>query len=173
MAKWNLGYINLNLIYPVVSMICGVAPRDCLAMCLHVSSSCHTYSCMFCWSFGITNLDRSLLWSSYLQFACSVKLCGSRLWSPILPIQHPALPTPQRKWFMVGIGSCNFLHWSVFSVIVLIGGHLQSWFLLTGLLWILPAVPGIFAGPPTNLWWHQFPSSSIGNEFKKNDNTAR
>jgi len=31
---------------------------------------------------------------------------------------------------------------------VLVGGHLQGWFLLTGLPWNLPAVPGIFAGPP-------------------------
>ena len=30
-----------------------------------------------------------------------------------------------------------------------------------------PAVPGICTGPPTNLGWHQFPSSTIGNEFNQ------
>ena len=31
-------------------------------------------------------MDGSLLWSPYLQFACSIQLCGSLLWSPVLPI---------------------------------------------------------------------------------------
>jgi len=34
---------------------------------------------------------------------------------------------------------------------VLVGGRLQGWFLLTGLPWNLPAVPGICAGPPQTL----------------------
>ena len=62
---------------PAISMICGVAARACFAMCLHVSSSRHTCSCLLCSYLWITTLDRSLLWSSYLQFACSVELCGS------------------------------------------------------------------------------------------------
>ena len=50
-------------------------------------------------------MDGSLLWSPYLQFACSVELCEPLLCLPILQIQCPALPTPTTKWFMVGIGS--------------------------------------------------------------------
>ena len=43
-AKCNnyLGYVNLKPMCPVVSVSCGVVTRGCLAMCLHVSSSCHT-----------------------------------------------------------------------------------------------------------------------------------
>jgi len=32
-----------------------------------------------------------------------------------------------------------------------VGGRLQGWFPLTGLLWNLPAVPGICTGPPPTL----------------------
>ena len=50
------------------------------------------------------------------------------------------------------------------SVMVLV-----SWqFALTGLPWNVPAVPGLFfCGAPTNLWWHQFPSSYIDDEFNE------
>ena len=143
---------------PVVSVICGVAARACVTMCLRVSSRRHNFSCLLCWSLGITTLDGSLLWSLYLQFACSVELvdhCFSHLF---LPIQHPALPTPHRKWFMVGIVSGKFLHWSSFSVTMLVPAHRVAiephccaWYLYRA---------------PTNLWWHQFPSSSIGNVCK-------
>ena len=122
----------------------SLAIRACLAVCLHVSSSRHNCSFLFRWSL-ITTLDGALPWSPYLQFACSVELCGSLLWSPI---QCPSLPTPHRKWFMWGIRSGKFLHWSSFIVMVLIGGRLQGWVLLTGLLWKLAAVPGIFFRSP-------------------------
>jgi len=106
---------------PVVSMICEVATRACLSMSLYVSSSCHKYcSCLLCWSLWITTLDGSLLCSPYLHFACSL------LFSPILPIQCPAFPTPHRKRFMVGIGSGTFLHWSSFNVMVLVGYLLRA-----------------------------------------------
>ena len=36
---------NLEAMCPAVSMICGVAARACLAMCLNVSSSRHNCSC--------------------------------------------------------------------------------------------------------------------------------
>ena len=152
---------------PAVSRICEVAARACSTMCLHLGSSRQNCSYLLCWSLRITTLDKSLLWSLYWQFACSVWLCGSLLWLPILPILRPALPTPHKKWFMVGIGSGKFLHWSSFNVMVLVGGRLQGWFPLTGLPWNLPDVPGICAGPPTNFGWHQFPSLSIGDEFNK------
>ena len=87
---------------------------------------------------------------NYEHFACSVELCGSLLWLSILPIQCPALPTPHRKWFMVGNSSGKkFLDWISFSVTVLGNDRLQGLFLLTGLPWNLPATPGIFVGPPT------------------------
>ena len=44
---------------------------------------------------------------------------------------------------MLGIGSGKFLLQSSFSATVLVGGHLQGWFPLTGLPWNLLAVPGI------------------------------
>ena len=56
-----------------------------------------------------------------------------------------------RKWFMVGIGSGKFLHWSSFSVTGLVGGSLQGWFPFTGLPYNLSAVPGICTGPPPTL----------------------
>ena len=105
----------------VVSMICEVATRACLSMSLCVSLCCHNYySRLLCWSLWITTLDGSLLCSPYLHFACSL------LYSPILPIQHPAHPNPHRKWFMVGIGSGTFLHWSSFNVMVLINYLLRA-----------------------------------------------
>jgi len=154
--------------FPAVSMICGVAARACLPMCLHMSCSDLNFSCLLHWSLWINTLDRSLPWSPYLQCACSVELYRSLLCSPILLIQHPALPTPHTRRFMVGIWAGKFLHWSSFSVTVLVGGCLQCWFPLTGLPWNPPAVPGIciFAQGPTNLWLNQFPSSSINNDFK-------
>ena len=43
-AKCNLGQVNVEPMRPAVSMICGVAARACLAMCLHVGSSHHICS---------------------------------------------------------------------------------------------------------------------------------
>ena len=45
-AKCNSGEVNLEPMHPAVSMICGMAARACLAMCLHLSSSCHNYTCL-------------------------------------------------------------------------------------------------------------------------------
>ena len=152
--------------HPAVSMICAVAARACLAMCLHASSSHHNNCiCLFHWSLWITALDGSLLWSPYLQFACSIDLCGLLLLLPIMPNQCLALPTPHRKWLMVGN---RFLHWTSFNVMVLVGGHLQGKLSLTGLPWNVPAMPGNCVcgggGAPT-FDGSQFSSSSIGNEF--------
>ena len=84
--------------FPAVSMICGVAARACLPMCLHMSCSDLNFSCLLHWSLWINTLDRSLPWSPYLQCACSIELYRSLLWSPILLIQHPALLTPHKLW---------------------------------------------------------------------------
>ena len=142
-----------------------------LTICLHVSSTHHT------------TLNRSLLWSPYLQFACSVELCGSLLWSPILPILHPALPTPRRKWFMVGIRSGKFLVQvrEVWGQVSGQSGKSQvrevsgaGWCLLAGLVpahkvaMTPPCYTWYFHGNTTNLPWHRLSSSSNGNEFNNN-----
>jgi len=140
--------------HPAVSMICAAAARACLAMCLHASCSHHNNCiCLLHWSLWITALDGPLLWSSYLQFACSIELCGSLLLLSIFPIQCLALPAPHRKWLMVGIR------------MVLVGGHLQGRLSLTGLPWNVPAMPGNCVGAPPTFDGCQFSSSSIGNEF--------
>ena len=66
-TKCNLGRVNCKPMHPAVSVICGVATRACLAMCLHVSSSHHACRCLLYWSLWMATLDRSLLWSPYLQ----------------------------------------------------------------------------------------------------------
>ena len=130
----------------MVSVICGVPTRACLFVCLNVSFSHHTCSCLHRWS----------LWINYylggftaLQFSCWAELCGSLFWFPILPVQHPSLSTPHGKWFMIGIASGTFVHWSSFS-------DWRCWLVaacstwdhpVIGLPWNLPAVPVIFAGP--------------------------
>ena len=121
----------------------------------HMSSNRHNYFCLRCWSLWITTLDGSPLWSPYLQFACSVELCESLFWLPVLPMQHPALSTSHGKRFTVGIWPGKFLHWSSFTVTVLVGGRLQGQFPLTRLPWNLPGVPGIFAGHPLTFQAHQ------------------
>ena len=135
----------------------------CLAMCLHVSSSRYICNCLPRWSLWITTLNGSLLWSSYLQFACSVELCGSLLWSLILPIQRPALPTPPRKLFMVGqVSPLKFPRCDG-----------AGWWLLGGLVpahrvaMEPPCCAWYFRGSHTNLSWHQFLSSSTGAEFNR------
>ena len=93
-----------------VSMTCGVTARACFVVCLHVSSVAIRHNCSFllCWSLWTTTLDGSLLWSPYLPFDCSVKLCKWPLWSPILWVQRPALPTPRRNWFTEVMGQVSF-----------------------------------------------------------------
>ena len=152
------------------SMICGVVAWTCLATCLHVSSSHHNCSCLLCWALCITGLDGSLLWSPYLQFACSVELCGSLLCLPIFPIQRPPLPTSHKKWFTVGIRSGKFVHWRSFSVSVLVGGCLQGWFPLTGLPWNLPAEPGICTGPPPTFDGTSSQAYQLGMSLKRDKN---
>ena len=134
---------------PGFSTICAVVTRACLAIHLHVGSNRHylhlsvqlifVNNCYLGWIIVL------VMQSPYLQFSCSVELCGSLLWLPILLIQSPALPTPHRKWSVVGVGPGKFLHWNSFSMRVLVGGCLQGLFLLTELPWNLLAVPGIFA----------------------------
>ena len=48
----------------------------------------------------------------------------------------------------------------------MVGGRLQGWFPLTGLPSNLPAVPGIFAGPPPTFDGTSSQAHQIGDEFK-------
>jgi len=113
----------------VVSVISGVATRACLFVCLNVSFSHHTCSCLRRWSLRI---NYYLGGFTALQFSCWVELCGSLLWFPILPVLHPSFPTPHRKWFMVELHQVS-LSTEVPSV-------------TDGVGWWLLAVP---AGPPS------------------------
>ena len=67
---------------------------------------------------------------------------------------------------MVSIRSGEYFPPNSFSVMVSVGGGLQGWFPLAGLPWILPCYAwGVQA--PLQPLRHQFPSSSIGDEFKR------
>ena len=57
---------------PAVSMIQGVTAGSCLAMCLHATLAV----VLLHRSLWVTNLNRSLLWSPYLQFVLG-QGCGS------------------------------------------------------------------------------------------------
>ena len=112
-----------------------LAAKACLAMCLRESSSRHSCSCLLCWILQV------------FEFACSVDLCGSLLWSPILPTQRIALPTLHSKWVTVDIGLGNFSTevpsvWWCWLAAACKAGSLR-------LPWNLPAVPCTFPGPPT------------------------
>ena len=103
-CSWEISGVGVYVYrYPDKSFIAGTLE---VWNCFWNVVQARAFLAMCCWS---------LLRSPYWQFACSVELCGSLLWWPILPIQHPALPTPYRQCCMVGIRSGKFLHWSSFS----------------------------------------------------------
>ena len=65
---------------------------------------------------------------------------------------------------LVSIRLCEYFPPNSFSVTVPVGSCMQGWFPLAGLLWIPPCYAwGIQA--PVQPLRHQFPSSSIGDEF--------
>ena len=67
---------------------------------------------------------------------------------------------------LVSIRSGEYFPLNSFSVTVPVGGCMQGWFPLAGLPWIPPCYAwGIQA--PVQPLGHQFPSSSIGDEFNK------
>ena len=59
----------------------------------------------------------------------------------------------------------KYFHWSSFSITVPVGGHWQGWFPLSRSPWKPPCCASYLCRAPTNLSWHQFPSSSIADEF--------
>ena len=130
---------------PAFSMIWWVAPRACLTMCLHVSSSHHNCSFLLCWSLRITTLDRSLLRSPYLEFACSVEFCDHCFGYLFCQFSTHSFPP------LIGKGS-----WKV-SVPVSFSTEVPS-------VWLVPTHRVTMEPPccawyscwaPTNLWWHQ------------------
>jgi len=78
---------------PAVSMICGVTFRACHAVYL-------LWSPYLLSSDGLNFVDRYLgritALVAIFQFACSVELFGSLLWSPILSIQRACLAMTSR-----------------------------------------------------------------------------
>ena len=67
---------------------------------------------------------------------------------------------------LVSIRSGEYFPLNSFSVMVSVGGCMQGWFLLSGLPWIPPCYAwGVQA--PVQPLRHQFPSSSIGDEFNE------
>ena len=83
---------------------------------------------------------------------CAVCLLSGSLWitaSVVSFVNLASSPTHPT----VSIGFINFLPWSSFSVMVLIGNSLMGWFLLTGLSWNLPCwCAWYFCRAPTKLW---------------------
>ena len=138
-ARFKL--VNVQICQDISSMVLNSGTRD-LVLRIITTETRDRWSALLIFVDHYLGWITALVTINYLQFACSVELCGSLLWLPTLPIQCPALLTPHRKWVMVGIGSGKFLQWSSFSVMVLVGGCLKGWFLP----WNLPAVTGIFAG---------------------------
>ena len=67
---------------------------------------------------------------------------------------------------LVSIRSGEYFPLNSFSVMVSVGGCMQGWFPLAGLPWIPPCYAwGVQA--PVQPLRHQFPSSSIGDEFNE------
>ena len=79
---------------------------------------------------------------------------------------YPALPTLVGSQNQVHTELDKYFHWSSFSVTVSVGGRWQGCFSLTGSPWKPPCCASYLPGASTNPSWHQFPSSSIGDEFK-------
>ena len=140
-AKCNLGKVYLERMCPAVSM--PVAwPQGLASPCASMWALIAITALVCCADL----CDRYLGPITALVTIFAICLLSWALWitafSAYLPIQRPALPTPHRKWFIVGFGSGKFLRWGsfTFSVTVLADGHLRDWFPLTGLPWNLPAV---------------------------------
>lgn len=69
--------------------------------------------------------------------------------------QFSALPTHLGSQAKASTGLGKYFHWSLFSVMVPVGGALQGWFLTEP-----PGCALYFREASTNLWWHQCARSS-------------
>ena len=149
---------------PVVSMICQVAARTSLA-------------CACLWALG-----------AIIAVVCSADLCGSFPWTDRCFGQHICSLLAELSFVDHRFG-CLFFRFSAQSFLPLIGMvhgrylvrlicpltflecDVAGWWLLAGLVLTHrvamepPCCAWYFCGSPTNLRWHYFPSSSIGDEF--------
>ena len=121
-----------------------------------ISSQCILGSLWYVgWSQGLA-LQCACIWALVTKPAvvCSNDLCGSLPWTyhcfghhnlfvvcllswafwitTLVAYFTNSVPSPPKKWFAVATGSGKFLHWSSFSAMVLVGGHLQGWYPLIG-----------------------------------------
>ena len=139
-AKCNLGKVNLELMLPAVSlslhMICGGAPFECAG-------------------------------ANYVQ-PCSLAIIAINAFvSESLRIHQPHPPFPEGYLISeVSIGLGKYFHWTSFSVTVPVSGCYWGGSRLPGCHGDLPAVPELPRALPHLLLRHQFPSSSICDEFE-------
>ena len=152
---------------PAVSRICGQGARACLAMCLHLSSTVVTRIAVVC----CTDLCGSLPWTDHCfghhigsllaQFGF-VDHCFGRLFCQFCTQPFPPL-IGSGSWLVSG--QVSFSHevpqvWWCWLVAACRAGSCSQGCHGTYLLCL------VFVQGPHQPWWHQFPSSSIGNEFK-------
>ena len=131
----------------MVSMICGVASRACLA------TAC---ACI-----------RALV--AILSVVCSAGPYGSLPWMDHCFGHHICSLLAQLS-FVDHCFDCLFWQFSVQPFPTLVGGCLQGWFLLTGLPWNLPVVPGIFVGPPPTFDVTSSQANHLAMSFKRKQN---
>ena len=139
-AKCNSGKVNLELMLPAVSpglhMICGGTPLEFTG-------------------------------ANYIQPCSLAIIVISAFVSESLRIHQPLLPFPEgylTSELSIRLG--KYFHWTSFSVMVSVSGCYWGGSRLPGCHGDLPAVPKLPRAPPRQLLRHQFPSSSIGEEFK-------
>ena len=99
-AKYNLGKVNLEPMRSAVSRICEVAARACIwALVAIIAVVC------------CADLCRSMPWTDdcfgHHIGSLLAQFSGLLLWSPILPIFRPALPTLRGSgsWYVSGLES--------------------------------------------------------------------
>jgi len=156
---------------PVVSMICGVAARACLAMCLHVNS--HHQDCRL---FAIFDpCGGSLPWTDHYF---GHQICSLLVQLTFVDHSFAWLFCPFRAQpFPPLIGSGSYLvfgqvsfstefpsvaRWG-FVAACRAGSHSQG---CHGTYVYL--LCQVFLQGLTNLWWDQFPSSAVSHEFNAN-----
>ena len=123
-------------VFAVACFACIWGSLPCIEHCF----GCHICSCLLCWSLRIITLV-----PHFPNLVPHLSHIRSRLLSDKVRI---STEVPSVWW-----------HW-------LMAPGCRADFLFTRFPWNLPVGPCYFHWDPTNLWWHQFPSPSIGDEFK-------
>ena len=119
------------------------------------------------WSVGWPQGPLFILWLTlHLTLAFWADLCRSGVKENLCGFWLPALPS--LFWgvcVLVSMGSGEYFPVNSFSMTMPVGSCMQQWFLLAGLPWIPPCYAW-GAQVPVQPLRHQFPSSSIDDEFK-------